>query len=61
MNVEDLMVILSSVPANTPIVGEECFKSHHNLKLVHAGMGQDGKFVLFFKDSKSKDYSIEKL
>ena len=59
MNVEELLRILSSVPQDTEVVGEESFKEHHGLRLVHAGMGQDGKFVLFFKKASSKDYSVK--
>ena len=59
MIVEELRAALAELPPSLEVVGEECFKGHHNLRLVHAGVGQDGKFVLFFKDKSIKDFSIK--
>ena len=50
MSVEELRRALAEAPGDMEIVGEKCFEGHHGLRLVHAGIGQEEKFVLFFKD-----------
>lgn len=62
MTVEALKQILEKAPSDMEIVGEKCFEKHHGMKLVHAGIGQDEKFVLFFKDfDGNKSEQISKL
>lgn len=57
MTIKELKEKLSNVPskydeARIEVVGEVCFGKHHGLDLCHAGMGQEDKFVLFFKERK---------
>jgi len=54
MSVEELRRALAEAPGDMEIVGEKCFEEHHGLRLVHAGVGQEEKFVLFFK-ARSKE------
>lgn len=49
MTVKDLQKALDGIPPETKVVGEVCFGEHHGLKLCHVGLGQEEKFVLFFK------------
>lgn len=53
MTVKDLKDIVNAIPQekdNVEIVGEVCFGKHHGFQLCHAGLGQENKFVLFFKE-----------
>lgn len=51
-DLKDMINNISSENDNVEVVGEICFKKRHGLDLHYAGMGQENKFVLFFKEHK---------
>ncbi len=53
MTVEELKKALDGISPETKVVGEVCFGKHHGLRPCHVGLGQEEKFVLFFKEKRS--------